>query len=120
MPANPADFLGSDEMLGLLNTVNDRFTHVILDSPPASAFADAALLSTFVDGVVLVIDSGRSSRAVARRVKERLTQVGARIYGVVLNYSDLHVDKYYDYSDYYAADQADEPGTSLSASNSGS
>lgn len=121
MPANPADFLGSDEMANLLNIVSDRFTHVILDSPPASAFADAALLSTLVDGVVIVVDSGRSSRTVARRVKQRLMQVGARIYGVVINYSDLEADEYYAgyYSDYYAADQARGSGNSLSA-NSGS
>ena len=120
MPANPADFLGSDEMANLLNLVSDRFTHVILDSPPASAFADAALLSTLVDGVVIVVDSGRSSRTVARRVKQRLTQVGARIYGVVINYSDLEADEYYAgyYSDYYATDQAGDAGKSLSA-NSG-
>ena len=120
MPANPADFLGSDEMANLLNIVSDRFTHVILDSPPASAFADAALLSTLVDGVVIVVDSGRSSRTVARRVKQRLTQVGARIYGVVINYSDLEADEYYAgyYSDYYATDQAHDSGKSLSA-NSG-
>ena len=122
MPANPADFLGSEEMLNLLNIVSDRFTQVILDSPPASAFADAALLSTLVDGVVIVVDSGRSSRKVAWRVKQRLTQVGARIYGVVINYSNLEGDEYYSgyYSDYYAADQAGAPGTSLSAPNSGS
>lgn len=117
MPANPADFLGSDEMVNLLNLVSDRFTHIILDSPPASAFADAALLSTLVDGVVIVVDSGRSSRTVARRVKQRLTQVGARIYGVVINYSDLEADEYYAgyYSDYYASDQASAPSSSLSA-----
>ena len=121
MPANPADFLGSEEMMNLLNIVSDRFTHVILDSPPASAFADAALLSTLVDGVVIVVDSGRSSRTVARRVKQRLTQVGARIYGVVINYSDLEADEYYAgyYSDYYATDQTNAPSNSLSA-NSGS
>jgi succinoglycan biosynthesis transport protein ExoP len=121
MPANPADFLGSEEMLNLLNIVSDKFTHVILDSPPASAFADAALLSTLVDGVVIVVDSGRSSRTVARRVKQRLTQVGARIYGVVINYSDLEADEYYAgyYSDYYAADQAGASGTTLTAPNSG-
>lgn len=119
MPANPADFLGSEEMLNLLNIVDDRFTHVILDSPPASAFADAALLSTLVDGVVIVVDSGRSSRTVARRVKQRLTQVGARIYGVVINYSNLEADDYYAgyYSDYYANDQIAASGTSLSANN---
>ena len=121
MPANPADFLGSDEMVKLLHIVSDRFTHVILDSPPASAFADAALLSTLVDGVVIVVDSGRSSRTVARRVKQRLMQVGARIYGVVINYSDLEADEYYSgyYSDYYASDQASANTNSLSA-NSGS
>lgn len=121
MPANPADFLGSDEMANLLNIVSDRFTHVILDSPPASAFADAALLSTLVDGVVIVVDSGRSSRTVARRVKQRLTQVGARIYGVVINYSDLEADEYYAgyYSDYYATDQANDAGKSLSAKTGG-
>lgn len=119
MPANPADFLGSEEMLNLLNAVDDRFTHVILDSPPASAFADAALLSTLVDGVVIVVDSGRSSRTVARRVKQRLTQVGARIYGVVINYSNLEADDYYAgyYTDYYANDQIAASGTSLSANN---
>jgi capsular exopolysaccharide synthesis family protein len=120
MPANPADFLGSDEMVTLLNNVSERFTHVLLDSPPASAFADAALLSTLVDGVVIVVDSGRSSRAVARRVKQRLTQVGARIFGVVINYSDLEGDEYYAgyYSDYYAADQAKPSSNSLSANSS--
>lgn len=120
MPANPADFLGSDEMVTLLNNVSERFTHVLLDSPPASAFADAALLSTLVDGVVIVVDSGRSSRAVARRVKQRLTQVGARIFGVVINYSDLEGDEYYAgyYSDYYAADQAKSSSSSLSANSS--
>ena len=121
MPANPADFLGSDEMVNLLNIVSEKFTHVILDSPPASAFADAALLSTLVDGVVIVVDSGRSSRTVARRVKQRLTQVGARIYGVVINYSDLEADEYYAgyYSDYYATDRANDPGKSLSANSGG-
>jgi polysaccharide biosynthesis transport protein len=121
MPANPADFLGSDEMVNLLNIVSDRFTHIILDSPPASAFADAALLSTLVDGVVIVVDSGRSSRTVARRVKQRLTQVGARIYGVVINYSDLEADEYYAgyYSDYYAHDSAKAPTNSLSANSGG-
>lgn len=121
MPANPADFLGSDEMVKLLNIVSDRFTYVILDSPPASAFADAALLSTLVDGVVIVVDSGRSSRTVARRVKQRLSQVGARIYGVVINYSDLEADEYYSgyYSDYYASDQANAPSNSLRANSGG-
>lgn len=114
MPANPADFLGSFEMLNLLDEARARFKYVIIDSPPASSFADAALLSTQVDGVVLVVHSKHSSRVMAQRVKERLRSVGAHIYGVVLNCSELESDEYYAgyYTSYYADDEPPgEPAT---------
>jgi capsular exopolysaccharide synthesis family protein len=101
MPANPADFLGSAEMRILLRVLSERFDHVIIDSPPASSFADASIISTLVDGVVLVAHSERSSRSVVRRAKERLEAVGASVYGVVLNHADLGVDYYY--SDHYGS-----------------
>lgn len=99
MPANPAVFLGSNEMRDLVAVFERRFAHVIIDSPPASSFADASILSTMVDGVIIVVKSGRGSRLV-RRVKDRLEELGACIYGVVLNHADLESDDYY--SGYYA------------------
>jgi succinoglycan biosynthesis transport protein ExoP len=101
MPANPADFLGSDEMRILLEVLSRRFNHIIIDSPPASSFADASVLSTLVDGVLLVVHSKRSSRGVVRRVKQRLQEMGARVCGVVLNHVDLSADDYY--SGYYSS-----------------
>jgi capsular exopolysaccharide synthesis family protein len=100
--ANPADFLGSTEMRALLKSLDERYDHVVIDSSPASAFADASIISTEVDAVVLVVHSELSSRSVVRRVKERLQAVGASIYGVVLNHVDLASDKYYSgyYTDY--------------------
>lgn len=100
-PANPADSLGSIEMRVLLEVLGKMFDHVILDSPPASSFADASVISTLVDGVVLVVHSQRSSRNVVRRVKERLESMGANIYGVVLNCADVTSDDYY--SGYYTS-----------------
>ena len=102
MAANPADFLGSIEMRVLLEQLAERFDHVIIDSSPASAFADASIISTQVDAVVLVVHSELSSRSVVRRVNERLQSVGASIYGVVLNHVDLSSDDYYAgyYTDY--------------------
>ncbi len=97
--ANPADFLGSIEMRKLVSTVASRFDYVIIDSSPASSFADASIISTLVDGVVLVVHSQRSSRVVVRRVRDRLQAVGANIYGVVLNQVDVTSDEYY--STYY-------------------
>lgn len=101
MPANPAGFLGSDEMRTLMKLLERRFTHIIIDSPPASSFADASLLSTLVDGVIIVVHSKRSSRRAVRRVKERLQGLGASVCGVVLNHVDLESKDYY--SEYYTS-----------------
>src|SRR5262249_1227378 len=98
-PANPADCLGSTRMRVMLGLLAKLFDHVIIDSPPASSLADASVVSTVVDGVVLVVHSERSSRHVVRRVKERLETMGASVCGVVLNYADLATDDYY--SGYY-------------------
>jgi capsular exopolysaccharide synthesis family protein len=85
IPPNPAELLSSNEMRNLIQYLRGRFKHVIIDSPPAISFTDAAILSTIVDGVVLVAMSGKSSVHLMRRFKQRLGNIGARIYGVVLN-----------------------------------
>lgn len=123
MPPNPAELLGSEEMRKLLITLSEKFTHVIVDSPPAISFTDASILSTFVDGVILVVHGGRSSRAVVRRAKQQLLDIGAHIYGIVLNNvkiektQDYYYGGYYGYykSSYYSADE--EPGAEDSATN---
>lgn len=85
IPPNPAELLSSQEMKNLLQFLRGNFKHVIIDSPPAISFTDAAILSTLVDGVVLVAMAGKSSIHLMRRFKQRLANIGARIYGVVLN-----------------------------------
>ena len=85
VPPNPAELLGSEEMRKLLNILSEQYAHIIIDSPPAISFTDASILSTMVDGVILVVHGGRSSRAVVRRAKQQLLDVGAHVFGVVLN-----------------------------------
>lgn len=85
IPPNPAELLGSNEMLNLLQFLRGRFKHVIIDSPPAISFTDSAILSTLVDGVVLVAMANKSSLHLMRQFRQRLSAIGARIYGVVLN-----------------------------------
>lgn len=101
VPPNPAELLGSDEMRKLLAVLGTRFAHIIVDSPPTISFTDASILSTMVDGVVLVVHGGRSSRAVVRRAKQQLIDVGAHIFGVVLNNVKLETQDYY-YAGYYS------------------
>ncbi|MFS8085343.1 MAG: CpsD/CapB family tyrosine-protein kinase, partial [Acidobacteriota bacterium] len=107
IPPNPAELLGSEEMRRMLQTLSEKFTHIIVDSPPAISFTDASILSTFVDGVILVVHGGRSSRAVVRRAKQQLLDVGAHLFGVVLNNVKIESHDYYYagyYSGYYRSD----------------
>jgi len=112
VPPNPAELLGSDEMRKVLAALSERFAHIIVDSPPAISFTDAAILSTLVDGVILVVHGGHSSRAVVRRAKQQLVDVGAHIFGVVLNKVKIEAEDYYYgyYSKYYHGDADVEAG----------
>lgn len=113
IPPNPAELLSSNEMRNLLQFLRGNYKHVIIDSPPAISFTDAAILSTLVDGVVLVAMAGKSSLQLMRRFKQRLGTIGARIYGVVLNgikANSADYDYYgygYTYS-YYTASEDDD------------
>ncbi|HLM58939.1 MAG TPA: polysaccharide biosynthesis tyrosine autokinase [Pyrinomonadaceae bacterium] len=108
VPPNAAELLGSDEMRKLLYVLSENFTHIIIDSPPAISFTDASILSTMTDGVMLVVHGGRSSRSVVRRAKQQLQDVGAHLFGIVLNNVKLESNDYYYYSSYYSGYYAEE------------
>ena len=110
VPPNAAELLGSDEMRKLLYVLAENFTHIVIDSPPAISFTDASILSTMVDGVMLVVHGGRSSRSVVRRAKQQLQDVGAHIFGIVLNNVKMVGTDYYYYSGYYSGYYSDEDG----------
>lgn len=101
IPPNPAELLGSDQMRRLMTALQGRYTHVVVDSPPVSSFTDGVLISTLVDGVLLVVHGGKSSRHVVRRSKQLLNDVGAKVLGVVLNNVNLQSHDYYYYQSYY-------------------
>jgi capsular exopolysaccharide synthesis family protein len=112
VPPNAAELLGSDEMRKLLYVLSEKFTHIVIDSPPAISFTDASILSTMVDGVMLVVHGGHTSRSVARRAKQQLQDVGAHLFGIVLNNVKLEgTDYYYSgyYSGYYSNEDEDVP-----------
>ncbi|HEV3470437.1 MAG TPA: polysaccharide biosynthesis tyrosine autokinase [Pyrinomonadaceae bacterium] len=124
VPPNSAELLGSDEMRRLLYLLSEHFTHIVIDSPPAISFTDASILSTMVDGVMLVVHGGRSSRTVVRRAKQQLQDVGAHIFGVVLNNVKLEGNDYYYYSGYYSgyyapAEEDEAPGGAEAAGRAG-
>jgi succinoglycan biosynthesis transport protein ExoP len=125
IPPNPAELLGSDQMRRLMMILQSKFKHVVVDSPPVSSFTDGVLISSMVDGVLLVVHGGKSSRHVVKRSRQLLQDVGAKIFGVVLNNVNLQSHDYYYYqryygSSYYKSDSDDEmePAAAAVASSS--
>ncbi len=96
--AEATEYLGSDQMRKLVSTFRFTYDFIVIDSPPVAYFADGVLLSALVDGVVLVVNSGESMRDTVRQAYQVLQDVGANIYGVVLNNAK---GVNYDYDYYY-------------------
>jgi capsular exopolysaccharide synthesis family protein len=82
---NPSDSLDSPRMTALLTSLMTTADVVILDSPPMLAVADAAVLAKHVDGVLVVLDAGKTGRENARKSVAALRLTGTRILGAVLN-----------------------------------
>jgi capsular exopolysaccharide synthesis family protein len=101
IPPNPAELLGSEQMRQLMVYLERNFTNVVIDSPPVASFTDGVLLGALVDGVLLVVHAGKSSKEIARRGRQVLLDVGAKIIGVVLNKATLRPHDYYYYQSYY-------------------
>ncbi len=105
-PPNPAELLSSPCMKSVLEELRERFDHVVLDSPPLLMVTDATILSTLVDGVVLVVESGVTSRHALVRGHKTIKIAGGRVLGTVLNKVDARRRRngyyYGDYSYSYA------------------
>jgi len=99
---NPAELLGSEQMRNLIGALSSKFTHVVIDSPPIVSFTDGVLISTMVEGVLLVVRGGKTPRSVVRRSRQVLSEVGAKVLGVVLNNVTLQKDDYYYYRYYHS------------------
>ena len=112
IPPNPAELLGSEQMRNLLEGACESFKYIIIDSPPITSFTDGVLISSLVDGVLLVVHGGRTSRQVVKRTRQMLQEIGARIIGVVLNKIDLRSQEYYYYHQDYKAYYSDASGNS--------
>jgi polysaccharide biosynthesis transport protein len=102
VPPNPAELLGSEQMTILMRKLEATFTHIVVDSPPIASFTDGVLVGSLVDGVILVVHSGKSSRQVIKRSRQLLQDVGAKIFGVVLNNVNLKAQNSYYYQSYYS------------------
>ncbi|MEO6827175.1 MAG: polysaccharide biosynthesis tyrosine autokinase [Microbacteriaceae bacterium] len=85
VPLNPSELLGSKAMSTLLARLNEKFDYVLIDSPPLLLVTDAAILSTFATGAILITASGSTKRNELAAATRALANVGGRLLGVVVS-----------------------------------
>lgn len=97
LPPNPSELLGSRRMEEIIAALLERADIVLFDAPPIIAVTDAAVLSSKVDGVLLVVNAGKTKREHAQKAKALLEKVNARLVGAVLNNVpfDVSLHRYY-------------------------
>jgi capsular exopolysaccharide synthesis family protein len=101
IPPNPSELVGSDKMRDTLAQLTNEFDVVVIDSPPILPVTDAMLLSTMVDGVVLVVNSSKTSKQHVKAAYARLEFARAKVFGVLLNQVDVNSQHYQYYRRYY-------------------
>ena len=94
LPPNPADVLSSQRMNEIIGVLKARAAYVLFDAPPALAASDAIVLSTKVDGVLLVVRANETRRDRVVEARERFEQVHSRVVGAVLTNAPREQKRY--------------------------
>ena len=98
IPPNPTELLQSQATAKLLAELRTMFDLVIIDAPPLLPVADAAILAREVDGAIVVVHYGSTTKDQLQSAHNRLNAVDARVLGVAMNMSPKQGLRGYGYS----------------------
>ena len=97
LPPNPSEMLGSKHMETLIKELREKYDYIILDTPPVLAVTDAQILSTKVDGTILVVRAEKTKKDNVINAKKLLDKVKANVIGTVFNGIEAKRTNYYHY-----------------------
>lgn len=93
-PKNPAELLGSSRMKQLIAELRGRFDTVLFDAPPVMSVTDPGVLGSQTDGVLMVVQAGRTQRASVQHAEQLLSQAHARVLGYIITNVEYHLPEY--------------------------
>ena len=111
VPPSPTELIASTRFRAVIDQMAEKFDVVVIDSPPILGLADAPTMAAMVDGVVFVVEAGRSRRGGLKAALRRLRSMRPNLIGGVLTKFDTSqaANKY---SDYYGSHNYEYPATS--------
>ena len=92
---NPPESIASKRFRRFVEDVRGRFNYVVFDTPPLGAFVDSAVLSTIVDGTVMVVRENYVKRSELQDAFAQLQSAGANVLGVCMNFCREGRSEYY-------------------------
>lgn len=100
-PDNPVELLTTQKMKALIHEVSHRYEDrfIVIDSAPSSLASETAAIAKYIDGIIIVVRAGKTPRKAVTEVIEKLGK--EKLLGIILNYSDHTVKKYYGYGKSY-------------------
>ncbi|SPT62290.1 Tyrosine-protein kinase YwqD [Aerococcus viridans] len=104
IPPNPAELVGSQEFSVLLDQITELFDLVIFDTPPLHSVTDGQIISSKVDGTILVVRQNYVRRDQVVETKVSLDNVKANLIGYILNVVPINKNKGYGYYEYYTGE----------------
>lgn len=111
---NPVDILGSRRFRSFVESLKSSYDYVVFDTPPISAFVDAAVIGSVVDGALLVVRRNFVKREAVVSSLEQLKKAGANVLGTVLNYCENERSDYY-YEYYNKSGNKRDQGSDMAA-----
>lgn len=111
---NPVDILGSRRFRSFVESLKSSYDYVVFDTPPLSAFVDAAVIGSVVDGSLLVVRRNFVKREAVVSSLEQLKKAGANVLGTVLNYCENERSDYY-YEYYNKSGSKRDQGSDMAA-----
>lgn len=100
IPPNPSELIGSKRMAELIKKLSEQLDLVIFDAPPVLSVTDAQIVSTNVDGTILVVRANKTEKNAVKEAVRVIKQVGGHIIGTVLNDVEVKGSGYYGYYGY--------------------
>jgi capsular exopolysaccharide synthesis family protein len=94
VPENPAELLASEKMNDFLTAIRSKFDHIIIDTPPIISVTDSRIIAPQADGVMMVVEAGRTQRGVIKRAEELMEQSHSRLLGHILTNIKYHLPEY--------------------------
>lgn len=82
---NPTEKLGSQAMVALLENLKNRYDYILFDTPPAGGVADALIIGSLADAVLLVIEEGVTDKHQMKKTISAIQQAGGNVIGAVMN-----------------------------------